>query len=355
MTTIRALIVDDDPEIIRTAGDILESLGHQYVSATHQDGARKLLSVGRYDYIILDLEIPVREGRLYRIQNGKNLLEEIRRHPNTKDTPVIVMTGHGDDSPDLAVSVLTNGAVHYVKKTRMAEDLDPAIRHALNRNGQARKGTSSEPALTPFKSERRTLVIHADHITICGVEVWRDCAQPDLRKALILLNKKDKDGFVRTRGAKLDEELGRDASNSIARRIKDVRDEATQALKEKGLDCGPEDIVASGRGGYYFTEWIDVRVEGAEGESSADAANAAAGKAPLNERQKWVLEQVASDVKMSQKDVIAHFRQGVNPSTVKRDLKALRDRKMIESAPDGYFVQLGGKADAARHALGRPK
>lgn len=352
MTIIRALIVDDDPEIIRTAGDILESLGHQYESATHQDGARKLLSVGRYDYIILDLEIPVREGRLYRIQNGKNLLEEIRRHPNTKDTPVIVMTGHGDDSPDLAVSVLTNGAVHYVKKTRMAEDLDPAIRHALNRNGQARKGTSPEPSLTPFKSERRTLVIHADHITICGVEVWRDCAQPDLRKALILLNCRNKDGFMRVRGSKLDEELGRDASNSIARRIKDFRDAVTEALKAKGLDCGQQDIVASGRGGYHFTDWMDVRVEGGP---PADSSDKDAGDVPLNNRQKWVLEQVASGTDISQKDVIARFREEVNPSTVKRDLKALRDRKIIESDPDGYFVRLGGKADAARHAPARPK
>jgi CheY-like chemotaxis protein len=336
MTTLRALIVDDDPEIIRAAGDILESLGHEYDAAAHQDSARKLLSAGRYDYVLLDLEIPVRDGRLCRIQNGRNLLEEIRRHPNTKDTPVIVMSGHGDDSPDLAVSVLTNGAVHYVKKTRLAEDLDRAIRHALSRSGTSHSAASATAPLLPFNSERRPMAIHRDYITVCGVEVWRDCAQPDLRKALVLLSERRKDGFVRIRGAKLDNELGRDASNSIARRIKDFREAATSAMKKNGLDCGAEDIVATGRGGYHLTEWMDVR---AEGEPSAASPGDAPGKAPLNDRQKWVMEQVASGVSISQKDVIAHFRDQVNPSTVKRDLKGLRERDLIATDGNGRYVK----------------
>jgi len=337
MTTIRALIVDDDPEIVRTAGDILESLGHRHDSATHQDGARKLLSTGKYDYILLDLEIPVRERGFCRIQNGKNLLEEVRRHPNTKDIPVVVMTGHGNDSPDLAVSVLTNGAGHYVKKPFDGDDLDQAIRHALNRNGgkgRAAPGASPGPVLAPFRAERRTIVIHKDHISVCGIEVWRDCAQPDLRKALILLNKRNKDSFVRMRGSKLDKELGRDASNSIARRIKDFRDEATEALKEKGLDCGPEDILATGRGGYHFTAWMDVTVEG---EPPAGAPSAVPEKAPRNERQQWVMEQVTGGARIRQKDVIEHFRREWNSSTVKRDLRDLRARGMIATGEDGYY------------------
>jgi len=53
-------------------------------------------------------------------------------HPNTKDAAVIVMTGHGNGRPDLAVSLLTSGAAHYVKKTFTGDDLDRAIQQARN-------------------------------------------------------------------------------------------------------------------------------------------------------------------------------------------------------------------------------
>ena len=74
----KALVIDDDPAIVETVGEILESLGHEHDSADCVTAARELLSHNQYDYFLLDLEIPVRRGRgLPRIQTGENLLEQI--------------------------------------------------------------------------------------------------------------------------------------------------------------------------------------------------------------------------------------------------------------------------------------
>ena len=69
-----------------------------------------------------------------------------------------------------------------------------------------------------------------------------------------------------------------------------------------------------------------------------------AAKAPigprLNDRQTWILEQIDKGVRMSQKDVIAHFRRDKNASTIKRDLKQLRDGNLIETHPDGHYIRM---------------
>ncbi len=63
----------------------------------------------------------------------------------------------------------------------------------------------------------------------------------------------------------------------------------------------------------------------------------------LNDRQKWILEQIDKGVQMSQKDVIAHFRREKNASTIKRDLKQLRDGGQIETHLDGHYVSVRQK------------
>lgn len=173
----RALVIDDDAEIIRTVGDILESLNHAHDSASDQETARNLLAADKYAYILLDLEIPVKPGKLCRIKNGENLLSEIRGTAGMETIPVIVMTGHGNDSPDLAVAVWQKGATHYVKKPFNKGELDEAILKVLAKDGQAGPAArlkAGPKKLTPFKDEKRVMVVEKDRATICGIEVWRE-------------------------------------------------------------------------------------------------------------------------------------------------------------------------------------
>ena len=63
----RALVIDDDTAIVREVEDILASLDHDCDAVGDQDAARRLLGAGRYAYILLDLEIPVKPGKLSRV------------------------------------------------------------------------------------------------------------------------------------------------------------------------------------------------------------------------------------------------------------------------------------------------
>ena len=347
----KALVIDDDLEDLRMVGDILDSLNHDHDMACDQRGARKLLAPGKYSYVLLDPRIPVSRRRLCRIENGVNILQEIRAGDATKTLPVIIMSGDGNDSPELASYVYKRGATDYVTKPLDMGKLDRAIQEALGKADKAiglpRLEDGTPKNLTPFKEAKREMLIYEDRITVCGVEVWKDCGQPHLREALKLLSQKDRHGYVRIRGATIDKKLGRVGSNPIGSRIKGFRERAREALREKNLDCGLCDIVDSGNGGYHFTEWMDVRVDGVPApEPAARAEKEPAGEpalSSLNSRQKWVLEQIEAGVKLRLADIIRHAK--VNRSTVNRDLGPLRKAGLIRLCEAGYYVR-GGKTGA---------
>ena len=116
--TYHALVVDDNPSIVEDVKDRLESLGHTCDCVHCMDCGRKRLTAGSYSYVLLDLEIPVKYGRKSRLVNGLNMLQEIRSTRGFELIPIIIMTSHGHDSPDLAIEVLRgNGATDFVKKS----------------------------------------------------------------------------------------------------------------------------------------------------------------------------------------------------------------------------------------------
>jgi len=351
MTKLRALVIDDDEEIVHEVVDILDSLNHDHDSAGDQEAARNLLADNKYDYVLLDLEIPVKPRRLSRIENGKNLLAEMRATPGMETVPVIVMTGHGHDSPDLAVSVMKSGAVDYVKKPFDGGQLDKAIREAL---AKARKAAGiPHRKLIPFSDETRDLVVYEDCITVCGVEVWRDCGQPDMLVVAKLLSEKKRGHFVRKRGADLDKVLGRDASNPIARRINDFRNRAIEALKSEDIDCGKEDIIASRGGGYHFSNCVRAEIAGSssdEPHGTGVSQNETAcpinepvhgtpepALGPQNDRQEWILEQLDKGEKLRMKDILRHTKR--TRSTINRDLNLLRQQGFIATHPEGYYIR----------------
>jgi len=59
------------------------------------------------------------------------------------------------------------------------------------------------------------------------------------------------------------------------------------------------------------------------------------GEPELNERQKWILEQVDEGFRLHQKDIAMHLKQNI--SIVKRDLKGLRKRGRIATREDDSF------------------
>ena len=57
----KALIIEDDPIVADEVANIIKSLGHGCDFAGDQGTARQRIEAGGYDYVLLELEIPIRQ------------------------------------------------------------------------------------------------------------------------------------------------------------------------------------------------------------------------------------------------------------------------------------------------------
>ena len=77
------LLVDDEPDFVAAAKEMLQLHGHTVESAERLESARRLLGGAAPDVLLLDLMLP--DG------NGLELLEELRESPVKR---VVFITGH---------------------------------------------------------------------------------------------------------------------------------------------------------------------------------------------------------------------------------------------------------------------
>lgn len=87
----RILVADDEPHIRRILCTLLRNAAYEVVEAVDGGEALALLaSDGRYDFVLLDLMMPV--------ASGLEVLKTIRDHDRLWDTPVIILTAKGQDT-----------------------------------------------------------------------------------------------------------------------------------------------------------------------------------------------------------------------------------------------------------------
>lgn len=103
---VRLLLIDDSLSIRKFVGKMLESAGYQVDTAVDgEDGFRKA-ATAQYSLIITDLEMPK--------LNGFEVVQGLRSRPDTKDTPVLVMTTRaGEKHHQMAMNI---GATAYITK-----------------------------------------------------------------------------------------------------------------------------------------------------------------------------------------------------------------------------------------------
>lgn len=134
-TSIRALLVDDDPDLARL---LTEYLGSHDVVVTHVlDGPKGLAALDEapngFDVVLLDVMLPGIDG-----------FEVCRRIRASHTIPVVMLTARGDDA-DRIVG-LEIGADDYVPKPFNPRELLARVRAVLRR---ARPGGSSGSAGGP--------------------------------------------------------------------------------------------------------------------------------------------------------------------------------------------------------------
>jgi DNA-binding response OmpR family regulator len=157
-TKLVALVVEDDPTLLDLVTETIESLGHEVSSASSQDDALKLLEDTMFDYVLLDLKIPLREGRLPRLEIGFTLLERIVSLPGARRPGVIVMTAHGDDH-EYCRRALREGADDFIKKPfdNPKESPEAAIKRLLARRDEQRYEGGEAPSVGAADSGRRVV------------------------------------------------------------------------------------------------------------------------------------------------------------------------------------------------------
>lgn len=98
------LIIDDEPNLRRSLGLILQRAGYKITAASTASEALQLLQAGAYDLAFLDLKLPD--------QNGIQLLPKIKNlYP---DMPVLILTAHA--TLDTAIGAVRLGARDYLVK-----------------------------------------------------------------------------------------------------------------------------------------------------------------------------------------------------------------------------------------------
>ncbi len=108
-TSHSILIIDDEPNLRRSLGLILQRAGYIITTASNAGEAIHLLQAGAYDLTFLDIKLPD--------QNGIQLLPQLRLlYP---EMPILILTAHA--TLDTAIEAVRQGARDYLLKP-----IDPA-------------------------------------------------------------------------------------------------------------------------------------------------------------------------------------------------------------------------------------
>ena len=137
------LIIDDEPNLRRSLGLILQRAGYNITTASNASEAIHLLQAGAYDLVFLDIKLPD--------QNGIQLLPQIRDlYP---DMPVLILTAHA--TLDTAISAVRAGARDYLLKPIDPENILTRVDSILSEQKPKRRreiATQIQSLLTELQS-----------------------------------------------------------------------------------------------------------------------------------------------------------------------------------------------------------
>jgi ActR/RegA family two-component response regulator len=115
----RVLVVDDDPGTRHAFELMLRQAGHDVLAAESGTQALQVMQQEKPDVALVELQLLD--------MTGLDILRKLRDRAIA--TPCIVVTGYG--TIESAVSAMKLGAVDYLTKPLEADDLEPAVHHAL--------------------------------------------------------------------------------------------------------------------------------------------------------------------------------------------------------------------------------
>lgn len=115
------LIVDDDDEVARTLQSMIERQGFETTRAENGAVALSKIQARRPDVILLDIIMPV--------MDGFQLLSVLRKMPEARDIPVIILSVRNDDATVSAA--WQGGATLYLPKPFSSRELMTVLRRVV--------------------------------------------------------------------------------------------------------------------------------------------------------------------------------------------------------------------------------
>jgi two-component system alkaline phosphatase synthesis response regulator PhoP len=121
----RVLVVDDDAQIVRLLRAYLAQEGYEVLAAYDGEEALHVIRRERPDLVVLDLMMPKRDGW--------DVTRAVRRAPELRATPIIMLTARVDDQDKIVGLEL--GADDYVTKPFNPREVVARVRAVLRRVG----------------------------------------------------------------------------------------------------------------------------------------------------------------------------------------------------------------------------
>jgi len=150
--THRILVVDDEPDITALVAYHLAKEGYRVATASSGAEALKSAAEGSPDLVILDLMLPG--------ASGYDVLQELRRKPETKDVGVILLTARKDEVD--RVRGLALGADDYVVKPFSPKELVLRVGAVLRRLGGPAVSAGTLLVAGPISMDRAAHQVSVD-------------------------------------------------------------------------------------------------------------------------------------------------------------------------------------------------
>ena len=119
----RIAIIDDEPDMVKIATDLLEPEGYVISSSNHPSEGLKKIRSGIPDLLLLDVRLPD--------QDGYQVLKELKNDPRTKTMPVMMVSVKAEEA-DVVVG-LEMGAEDYITKPFRRRELLARVKTVLRR------------------------------------------------------------------------------------------------------------------------------------------------------------------------------------------------------------------------------
>jgi DNA-binding response OmpR family regulator len=121
------LIIDDEPNLRRSLGLILQRAGFTVTSASNAAEALQLLQAGPYDLTFLDIKLPD--------QNGIQLLPQLKKLYS--DMPILILTAHA--TLESAIEAVRLGAKDYLLKPIDPENILSRVEEVIKEEKPRRR------------------------------------------------------------------------------------------------------------------------------------------------------------------------------------------------------------------------